>query len=143
LETNLDFKKNFFGKCFKLPKKIKNQKFHNSQKIPLGDIYNMMCQSQRAAAPPHPYSTFGQTTIFRTIQDYLFSFSQARWKHETGIVKGLELANSKPPGPIIIDISNQSRSGVLRTGRNLLIANHLNQSLCLTNQSLNVTMTLQ
>jgi hypothetical protein len=80
---------------FQIRKKIKNQKFHNSQKIPLGYIYNMMCQSQRAAAPPHPYSTFGQTTIFRTIQDYLFSFSQARWKHETGIVKGLELANSK------------------------------------------------
>jgi len=138
LETNLDFKKNFFGKCFKLPKKIKNQKFHNSQKIPLGDIYNMMCQSQRAAAPPHPYSTFGQTTIFRTIQDYLFSFSQARWKHETGIVKGLELANSKQTtwtDHYIIDISNQSRSGVLRTSRNLLIANHLNQSLCLTNQA--------
>jgi len=53
----------------------------------------------------------------------------------------LEHANSKSPGAI--DISNHSRHsrpGVKKKGRNLLIANHLNQSLYLTNQALNVRL---
>jgi hypothetical protein len=65
--------------------------------------------TKRRAATPPILDIWPDNNISH-IQDYLFPFLQALWKHETGIVKRLELANSKSPG--LIDISNQSRSGV-------------------------------
>ncbi len=88
-----------------------------------------MCQSHKEQL--HPYSTFGQTTIFRTLKTTYSQFSQALRKHETvkswnllianhldesiyqinhdrGVKKRSELANSKPLEPI--NISDQSKS---------------------------------
>jgi hypothetical protein len=63
LEINLDFKKNvFLGKCFKLTKKFKIfTTVPNSQNSSW--IIYIMCASHKEQL--HPYSAFGQTTIFR------------------------------------------------------------------------------
>jgi hypothetical protein len=132
LEIDLDFfLKMLFWQMFQITKNFTT--VPNSQNSSW--IIYIMCPASHKEQL-HPYLTFGQTTIFRRFKTYLFPFSQALWKHETGIVKGWnllianhldqsihqinhdrsgvkkrsKLVNSKPPEPI--NISDQSSLNV-------------------------------